>query len=159
MVKYVLRPKPGHPERACSSCGPSPLPAPKGQLRRTRWGWCTRVPGPSLAGACWTQTEDPSGCGAASPSQGRWDPDSLRPALSLGGQASAWEGSPGCLENPRDGGAWWATVHGVAKTRTRLSDFTFTFHFPALEKEMAIHSSILAWRIPWTKELGMYRHA
>jgi len=47
-----------------------------------------------------------------------------------------------------DGGAWWAAVHGVAKSRTQLSDFTFTFHFHALEKEMATHSSILAWRIP-----------
>ena len=45
-----------------------------------------------------------------------------------------------------DGGAWWATVHGVAKSQTRLSNFTFTFHFHALEKEMATHSSILAWR-------------
>ena len=51
-----------------------------------------------------------------------------------------------------DGGAWWATVHGVAKSRTRLSDFTFTFHFHALEKEMANHSSILAWRLPGTEE-------
>ena len=50
-----------------------------------------------------------------------------------------------CLENPMDGGAWWAAVHEVAKSRTRLSDFTFTFHFHALEKEMATHSSILAW--------------
>ena len=48
-----------------------------------------------------------------------------------------------CLENPMDGGAWWATVHGVAKSQTRLSDFTFTFHFHALEKEMATHSSVL----------------
>ena len=55
-----------------------------------------------------------------------------------------------CLENPMDGGAWWATVHGVAKSQTRLSDFTFTFCFLALEKEMATHSSILAWRIPGT---------
>ena len=47
-----------------------------------------------------------------------------------------------------DGGAWWAAVHGVAKSRTRLSDFTFTFHLYALEKEMATHSSVLAWRIP-----------
>ena len=47
-----------------------------------------------------------------------------------------------------DRGAWWAVVHGVAKSRTRLSDFTFTFHFHALEKEMATHSSVLAWRIP-----------
>ena len=49
-----------------------------------------------------------------------------------------------CLEDPRDGGAWWAAVHGVAKSRIRLSDFTFTFHFHALEKEMATHSSVLA---------------
>ena len=47
-----------------------------------------------------------------------------------------------------DGGAWWAAVHGVVKSWTRLSDFTFTFHFPALEEEMAPHSSVLAWRIP-----------
>ena len=59
-----------------------------------------------------------------------------------------------CLENPMDGGAWWAAVHGVAKSRTRLRDFTFTFHFHALEKEMATHSSVLAWRIPWTEEPG-----
>ena len=59
-----------------------------------------------------------------------------------------------CLENPMDGGAWWAAVHGVAKSRTRLSDFTFTFHFHALEKEMATHSSVLAWRIPGTVEPG-----
>ena len=58
-----------------------------------------------------------------------------------------------CLENPMDGGAWWAAVHGVAKSRTRLSDFTFTFHFHALEKEMATHSSVLAWRIPGTGSL------
>ena len=50
-----------------------------------------------------------------------------------------------CLENPMDGGAWCAAVHGVAKSRTRLSDFTFAFHFHALEKEMATHSSVLAW--------------
>ena len=55
-----------------------------------------------------------------------------------------------CLENPMDGGAWKAAVHGVAEGRTRLSDFTFTFHLHALEKEMATHSSVLAWRIPET---------
>ena len=49
-----------------------------------------------------------------------------------------------------DGGTWWAAVHGVAKSQTQLSDFTFTFHFHALEKEMATHSSVLAWRIPGT---------
>ena len=59
-----------------------------------------------------------------------------------------------CLENPMDGGAWWATVHGVAKSWTQLSDFTFTFHFHALEKEMATHSNVLAWRIPGTGEPG-----
>ena len=59
-----------------------------------------------------------------------------------------------CLENPTEGGAWWAAVRGVAKSRTRLSDFTFTFHFHALEKEMATRSSILAWRIPGMAEPG-----
>ena len=59
-----------------------------------------------------------------------------------------------CLENPTDGGAWWAAVHGVAGSRTRLSGFAFTFHFHALEKEMATHSSVLAPRIPGTGEPG-----
>ena len=58
-----------------------------------------------------------------------------------------------CLENPMGGGAWWAAVHGVKKSRTRLSD-TFTFYFHALEKEMATHSSVLAWRIPGMAEPG-----
>ena len=62
-----------------------------------------------------------------------------------------------CLENPMDGGAWKAEVHGVAKSQTQLRDFTFTFHFHALEKEMATHSSILAWRIPGTGEPGGLR--
>ena len=62
-------------------------------------------------------------------------------------QSLAWK-------NPMDGGAWWAAVHGVAKSRTRLSDFTFTFHFHALEKEMATHSGVLAWRLPRTGEPG-----
>ena len=53
-----------------------------------------------------------------------------------------------------DGGAWWATVYGVAENRTRLSDFTFTFHFHAIEEEMAAHSIVLAWRISWTEEPG-----
>ena len=59
-----------------------------------------------------------------------------------------------CLENPMDRGAWWAAVHGVAKSRTWLSNFTFTFHFHAVEKEMATHSSVLAWRIPGTGKPG-----
>ena len=59
-----------------------------------------------------------------------------------------------CLENPMDGGAWSAAVHGIARSQTRLSDFPFTFHFHTLEKEMATHSSVLAWRIPGTGEPG-----
>ena len=59
-----------------------------------------------------------------------------------------------CLENPMDRGAWWAAVHGVTRSRTRLRDLTLFFHFHALEKEMATHSSVLAWRIPGTGEPG-----
>ena len=59
-----------------------------------------------------------------------------------------------CLENPMDGGAWWATVHGVTKSRTQMSNFTFTLRFHALEKEMATHSSVLALRIPGTGKPG-----
>ena len=59
-----------------------------------------------------------------------------------------------CLENPRDGRVWWAAVPGVARSRIRLSDSTFTFHFHALEKEMATHCSVLAWRIPGMIEAG-----
>ena len=59
-----------------------------------------------------------------------------------------------CLENPMDGGAWQAAVHGIAKSRTQLGDFTLTFHFHVLEKEMATHSSVLAWRVPGTAEPG-----
>ena len=59
-----------------------------------------------------------------------------------------------CLKNPMDGGAWWAVVHGVTEGRTRLRDFTFTFHFHALEKDMATHSSVLAWRVPGMGEPG-----
>ena len=59
-----------------------------------------------------------------------------------------------CLENPMDGGAWWAAVYGVARSWTRLRDFTFTSHFHVLEKEMSTHSSVLAWRIPGMGEPG-----
>ena len=58
------------------------------------------------------------------------------------------------LENPMDGGAWWAAVHGITKSQTQLSDFIFTFPFHALEKEMATHSSVLAWKIAGTGEPG-----
>ena len=76
-------------------------------------------------------------------------------------KSSTWgregDGTPlqySCLENSKCGGASWAAVHGVAKSRTGLSDFTFTFHFHALEKEMATHSSVLAWRTPGTGQPG-----
>ena len=77
--------------------------------------------------------------------------------LPLGITSGEGNGIPvqySCLENPMDGGAWWAAVHGVAKSRARLSNLTFTFHFCALEKEMATHSSVLAWRIPETEKPG-----
>ena len=67
-----------------------------------------------------------------------------------GGEGNGTPLQYSCLEAPMDGGAWWAAVHGVARSRTRLSDFTFTFQFYALEKEMATHLRILAWRIPGT---------
>ena len=72
-------------------------------------------------------------------------------------QSGEGNGTPlqySCLENPTDGGAWWAAVHGITKSWTWLSDFTFTFHLHTLEKEMATHSSVLAWRIPGTGEPG-----
>ena len=73
---------------------------------------------------------------------------------AIGGEDNGTPLQCSCLENPMDRGALWAAVHGVARSQTRLSVFTFTFHFPALEKEMATHSSVLAWRIPGTGEPG-----
>ena len=75
-------------------------------------------------------------------------------SLSCVGEGNGNPVQCSCLENPRDGGAWWAAVYGVAQSQTRLSNFTFTFHFHALEKAMATHSSVLAWRIPGTGEPG-----
>ena len=75
-------------------------------------------------------------------------------SLSCIGEGNGTPLQCSCLENPMDGGAWWAAVCEVAESRTRLSDFTLTFHFHALEKEMATHSSILAWRIPGTGKPG-----
>ena len=75
----------------------------------------------------------------------------------LGNYLGEGNGTPlqySCLKNPMDGGAWKAAIHGVAEGQTRLSDFTFTFQFHALEKEMATHSSVLAWRIPRIGEPG-----
>ena len=90
---------------------------------------------------------------------GRWESDTTEQlhfhfSLSCIGEGNGTPLQYSCLENPRDWGAWWAAVHGVAKSRRRLSDFTFTFHFPALEKEMAPQSSTVAWRIPWTEKPG-----
>ena len=79
--------------------------------------------------------------------------DSLQPGrLYKEGHGTPLQHS--CLENAMDGGAWWAAVHEVTTSRTRLCDFTFTFHFHALEKAIAPHSSTVAWRIPWTEESG-----
>ena len=78
----------------------------------------------------------------------------LSPVYRIPGEGSGTPLQYSCLDNPMDWGAWWAAVHGVARSRTRLSDFTFTFHFHALEKAVATHSSVLAWRIPGTGEPG-----
>ena len=78
----------------------------------------------------------------------------LLPCSFLIGEGNGTPLQYSCLENLVDGGAWWAAVHGVAKSRTRLSNFTFASYFHALEKEMATHSSVLAWRIPGTGESG-----
>ena len=78
----------------------------------------------------------------------------LKDSKEVNGEGNGSPLQHSCLENPMDGGAWWAAVHGVTKSRTRLSDFPFPFHFHALEKEMAAHSSVLAWRIPGTAEPG-----
>ena len=78
----------------------------------------------------------------------------LGSARALIGEGNGTPLQYSCLENPMDGGAWKAAVHGVAEGQTRLSNFPFTFHFHALEKEMATHSSVLAWRIRGTREPG-----
>ena len=75
-------------------------------------------------------------------------------STTLNGEGDGTPLQYSCLENPVDGGGWWAAVHGVAKSQTQLSNFPFTFHFHSLEKEIATHSSVLAWRIPGTGEPG-----
>ena len=83
----------------------------------------------------------------------QWQAKSFSCSISFGeGNGTPLQYS--CLENPMDGGAWWAAVHGVTKSQTWLSNFTFTFHFHTLEKEMATQSSVLAWRTPGTGEPG-----
>ena len=76
------------------------------------------------------------------------------PSISTIGEGNGTPLQYSCLENPMDGGAWQAAVNGVTTSQIRLSNFTFTFHFHVLEKEMATHSSVLAWRIPGTGEPG-----
>jgi len=89
-----------------------------------------------------------------------WDATALHNLKVNIRKAQIHSGTPlqySCLENPMDGEAWWAAVHGVAKSQKRLSDFTFTLHFHALEREMATHSSVLAWRVPGMGEPGVLR--
>ena len=115
------------------------------------WG-CSQNPHlPGNAGKAWGWRDWPVGEESAC-SVG--DPGS---SPGLGRFPGGGHGNPlqySCLENPVDRGAWWATVHGFSMSRTRLNDFTFTFYLHALEKEMATHSSVLAWRIPGTGEPG-----
>ena len=104
------------------------------QGKKTQKAVCACPPTPTSSGEagwafCWSVTQ-PSGEGDGTPLQ------------------------YSCLENPMGRGGWWATVHRITRSRTRLNDFTFTFHFHALEKEMATHSNVLAWRIPGTGEPG-----
>ena len=135
-----------------SSC-PQSLPASESFPMSQRFSWGGQSIGVSaLASVLPKNTQD-------------WSPLGLTGWISLQSKdgldkGQKWygpnrSGNPlqySCLENPMDGGAWYAAIHGVVKSRTRLSDFTFTFHFHALEKEMATHSSVLAWRIPGTGE-------
>ena len=84
----------------------------------------------------------------------QWGWENILCYLDITGEGNGTPLQYSCLENPIDGGAWWAAAHGVTKSRTQLSDFAFTFHFHALEKEMATHDSVLAWRIPGMGEPG-----
>ena len=80
--------------------------------------------------------------------------ENLRTLVEGHGEGTGTPLQYSCLENSMDGGAWWAAVHGITKRQTRLRNFPFSFHFHALEKEMATHSSVLAWRIPGMGEPG-----
>ena len=102
-------------------------------------------------------TGEPGGLPSMGSHRVRHDWSKLAAAAAAGLNSREGNGNPlqySCLEDPMDGGAWKAVVHGVAKSRTQLSDFTFTFHFLALEKEMATHSSVLTWRNPGMAEPG-----
>ena len=128
-----------------------PPPQGRGHSGHWQWGWRRRV-------GLWEQLRllllGPHSWACSH----YWD-DQNRFLIDTWFQSSCREGNGtplqySCLENPMDGGAWEAAVHGVPKGWTRLSDFTFTFHFHALEKEMATHSSVLTWRIPGMAEPG-----
>ena len=112
----------------------------------SRWGYWRRLPFPSPHDLPNPETESISPALQA---------DSLTLSHTfIFGEGNGTPLQYSCLENPMNGGAWWAVVHGVTESQPRLSNFTFTFHFPALEKEMATHSSVLAWRIAGMGEPG-----
>ena len=119
-------------------------PSPSSKSHRSNWTSCSHI----------------CTCAVLVMYEGTWGvlyQKSLLNTCGVGIMNGEGNGNPlqySCLANPMDGGAWWAAVHGVTKSWTRLSDFTFTFHFHALEKAMATHSSVFAWRIPGTGEPG-----
>ena len=120
-----------------------------GRTSSSRWRW---APSRGVCRQCWSGGRKPATSWSAWLHRSAW----WRIEAGLTWWIGEGDGTPlqySCLENPMDGGAWWAAGHGVAKSQTR-SNFTFTFHFQALEKEMATHSSVLAWRIPGTEEPG-----
>ena len=123
-------------------------------MYQTRWHWGCGAPIQGWEGGPLFLGNRPDFLGT---DLGPWvtcQPLGLRRLWAKAGEGNGTPLQCSCLENPMDGGAWKAVVHGVTEGQTRLSDFTFTFHFHALEKEMATHSSVLAWRIPRMGEPG-----
>ena len=123
----------------------SPLPCPALSLPQEEGGSCPP--------ACTWWDENPLRMAHGGSYSALYGPEEYCMLKTRPGEGHGTPLQSSCLENPMDGGAWWTAVHGVTKSQTRLSDFTFTFHFHALEKEMATHSSVLAWRIPGTGSL------
>ena len=121
-----------------------------GGLRRRRRPRCRLVPGPGGPSLAWALADRPTCPAAADAPSPPYPPQTLTGPCPGGPQPGPWPRGLAAQRGP----AWRATVHGVTKSPTRLSDFPFTFHFHALEKEMATHSSVLAWRIPGTAEPG-----
>ena len=134
---------------------------------KDHWHKQIRIPLDTLTitGLFWALLEDLADLSSPYEPEEDWEPGTGNHSdlRSLFGEGNGTPLQYSCLENPMDGGAWWAAVHGISKSRTRLSDFTFTFNFHALKKEMATHSSVLAWRIPGTGEpdgllsMGLHR--